>query len=163
MIAVKTGARPRLREGMWRGVAARGLVAGAPAVLFSAECEGALNALQVVPSECKKVVCRVLSVTAQGGPAHPPAGRAASDYDFTSRSFAPCVGVDEDPVCGSAHCMLAVHWSRKLHGEEQEGKKDNDGEEDVDLRADGEVLDNGPRREGATCSHCPDGLSQGSS
>ena len=33
--------------------------------------------------------CRVLSVTA----AAPP----SSDYDFTSRAFAPAVGVDEDP------------------------------------------------------------------
>ena len=25
------------------------------------------------------------------------------EFDFASRFFAPCVGVDEDPVCGSAH------------------------------------------------------------
>lgn len=35
-------------------------------------------------------------------------------FDFVSRFFAPAVGVDEDPVTGSAHCMLAVHWGRKL-------------------------------------------------
>lgn len=73
----------------------------------------ALHALEVVLSEAKKVVCRVLSVTAQGGPAHPPPGRATSDYDFISRSFAPCVGVDEDPVCGSAHCMLGPYWQQR--------------------------------------------------
>jgi predicted PhzF superfamily epimerase YddE/YHI9 len=35
-------------------------------------------------------------------------------YDFVSRFFAPAVGINEDPVTGSAHCALAVHWSRIL-------------------------------------------------
>jgi predicted PhzF superfamily epimerase YddE/YHI9 len=35
-------------------------------------------------------------------------------YDFISRFFAPKVGVNEDPVTGSAHCTLAPFWSRKL-------------------------------------------------
>ncbi len=35
-------------------------------------------------------------------------------YDFVSRFFAPAVGVDEDPVCGSAHCCLAPYWSEQL-------------------------------------------------
>jgi PhzF family phenazine biosynthesis protein len=39
---------------------------------------------------------------------------SVSDVDFVSRYFAPAVGVNEDPVTGSAHCALAVHWSRRL-------------------------------------------------
>jgi predicted PhzF superfamily epimerase YddE/YHI9 len=35
-------------------------------------------------------------------------------YDFVSRFFGPQVGVDEDPVTGSAHCALAQYWSEKL-------------------------------------------------
>jgi predicted PhzF superfamily epimerase YddE/YHI9 len=35
-------------------------------------------------------------------------------FDFVSRFFAPAVGIDEDPVTGSAHCALAPYWSRKL-------------------------------------------------
>jgi PhzF family phenazine biosynthesis protein len=35
-------------------------------------------------------------------------------YDFVSRYFAPRVGVDEDPVTGSAHCCLAPYWSGVL-------------------------------------------------
>ncbi len=35
-------------------------------------------------------------------------------YDFVSRFFAPCVGINEDPVTGSAHCCLAPYWSSKL-------------------------------------------------
>lgn len=35
-------------------------------------------------------------------------------YDFISRFFAPRVGVNEDPVTGSAHCKLADYWQRVL-------------------------------------------------
>ncbi|HJP83062.1 MAG TPA: PhzF family phenazine biosynthesis protein [Fimbriimonadaceae bacterium] len=38
--------------------------------------------------------------------------------DFVSRLFAPNVGIDEDPVTGSAHCLLAPYWATKL-GKEQ--------------------------------------------
>jgi predicted PhzF superfamily epimerase YddE/YHI9 len=31
-----------------------------------------------------------------------------------SRFFAPAVGVDEDPVTGSAHCTLTPYWAAKL-------------------------------------------------
>jgi predicted PhzF superfamily epimerase YddE/YHI9 len=37
--------------------------------------------------------------------------------DFLSRFFAPAVGVDEDPVCGSAHCVLAPFWRARLGSE----------------------------------------------
>ncbi|WP_298740381.1 PhzF family phenazine biosynthesis protein [uncultured Chitinophaga sp.] len=39
---------------------------------------------------------------------------AGSGYDFISRFFAPCIGINEDPVTGSAHCCLAPYWSAKL-------------------------------------------------
>ena len=35
-------------------------------------------------------------------------------YDFVSRFFAPRLGVNEDPVTGSAHCALAPYWCAKL-------------------------------------------------
>jgi len=35
-------------------------------------------------------------------------------YDFVSRFFAPAVGIDEDPVTGSAHSCLVPYWSKKL-------------------------------------------------
>lgn len=34
--------------------------------------------------------------------------------DFVSRYFAPKFGIDEDPVTGSAHCMLAPYWGERL-------------------------------------------------
>jgi PhzF family phenazine biosynthesis protein len=36
------------------------------------------------------------------------------DFDFCVRCFAPVVGIDEDPVTGSANCILAPFWSGKL-------------------------------------------------
>jgi predicted PhzF superfamily epimerase YddE/YHI9 len=35
-------------------------------------------------------------------------------FDFVSRYFAPHVGIDEDPVTGSAHCVLVPFWARRL-------------------------------------------------
>ncbi len=37
-----------------------------------------------------------------------------ADRDFVSRFFAPRLGINEDPVTGSAHCSLAILWSKKL-------------------------------------------------
>jgi PhzF family phenazine biosynthesis protein len=37
-----------------------------------------------------------------------------SRFDFVSRFFCPAVGVNEDPVTGSAHCALALYWGREL-------------------------------------------------
>lgn len=39
---------------------------------------------------------------------------STADYDFISRFFAPRVGIDEDPVTGSAHSYLAPFWSTRL-------------------------------------------------
>lgn len=36
------------------------------------------------------------------------------EFDILSRFFAPNVGINEDPVTGSAHCCLASYWSEKL-------------------------------------------------
>lgn len=41
--------------------------------------------------------------------------RAAGDYDFVSRYFAPAKGIPEDPVTGGAHCMLTPYWARRLN------------------------------------------------
>lgn len=45
--------------------------------------------------------------------------KAESDeFDFLSRFFAPALGIDEDPVTGSAHCCLGPYWKRKLGKDE---------------------------------------------
>jgi PhzF family phenazine biosynthesis protein len=53
-----------------------------------------------------EVECRGVIVTA--------AADGDADHDFVSRFFAPRVGVDEDPVTGSAHCALAPFWSARF-------------------------------------------------
>lgn len=35
-------------------------------------------------------------------------------FDCVSRFFCPSVGINEDPVCGSAHCCLAPYWGERL-------------------------------------------------
>ena len=53
----------------------------------------------------EKIDCRGIIVTTKG----------TGEYDFISRFFAPKVGVNEDPVTGSAHCKLAHYWQQKLN------------------------------------------------
>lgn len=35
-------------------------------------------------------------------------------HDVVSRVFAPAAGIDEDPVTGSAHCILTPYWAKRL-------------------------------------------------
>ncbi|MFC1499784.1 PhzF family phenazine biosynthesis protein [Candidatus Zixiibacteriota bacterium] len=49
------------------------------------------------------IECRGVIVTAPG-----------DQSDFVSRFFCPQVGINEDPVTGSAHCALTPFWSRRL-------------------------------------------------
>ena len=41
--------------------------------------------------------------------------------DFVSRLFAPNLGIPEDPVTGSSHCVLSAYWSPKLGKTEMVG------------------------------------------
>ena len=38
----------------------------------------------------------------------------SASYDFVSRFFAPWIGINEDPVTGAAHTVLAPYWSSIL-------------------------------------------------
>ena len=51
-------------------------------------------------SQIKHMDSRGLIVTAKG-----------SEVDFVSRWYGPQTGIDEDPVTGSAHALLATYWS----------------------------------------------------
>lgn len=67
--------------------------------------EAAVRALAPDFGRLRQLPARGVMVTsrATSGPA-----------DFVSRFFAPAVGVDEDPVTGSAHCCLAPFWAERL-------------------------------------------------
>ncbi len=45
------------------------------------------------------------------------------ECDFVSRYFGPQVGIDEDPVTGSAHCALVPYWSRRLKQERLQARQ----------------------------------------
>jgi PhzF family phenazine biosynthesis protein len=49
--------------------------------------------------------------------------RGDGDVDFVSRFFAPSVGIDEDPVTGSAHSQLIPFWSEKLNKQKMHAKQ----------------------------------------
>lgn len=55
----------------------------------------------------KGIEGRIQNATAKG-----------SNTDCVSRSFCPKLGIEEDPVCGSAHCAIADAWARELKKEE---------------------------------------------
>jgi PhzF family phenazine biosynthesis protein len=60
-------------------------------------------------SALAKVATRGVIVTSIG---------ASEGYDFVSRFFAPGVGINEDPVTGSAHCCLGPFWKKRLRKDE---------------------------------------------
>ena len=55
-----------------------------------------------------KVKGALMQVTAPGD----------GDFDCVSRTFAPKMGLPEDPVCGSGHCHIAPYWSARLGKDE---------------------------------------------
>ncbi len=73
--------------------------------LIELELEESVRNLKPNFELLRRAVDSGVIVTARGG---------SSKYDFVSRYFACYAGIDEDPVTGSAHCMLAPYWSAKL-------------------------------------------------
>jgi predicted PhzF superfamily epimerase YddE/YHI9 len=41
-------------------------------------------------------------------------GERGTGADFVSRFFAPKIGVPEDQVTGSSHCILTPYWAKRL-------------------------------------------------
>ncbi len=74
-------------------------------VLAEVEDEAAVRGLRPNLHLLRDLPVRGLIVTA-------PA--STEGYDFVSRFFVPAVGIDEDPVTGSSHCVLAPYWAGRL-------------------------------------------------
>jgi PhzF family phenazine biosynthesis protein len=72
-------------------------------VLVVLESADAVRALRPDFAALARVECRGTIVTAPG-----------DGCDFVSRFFAPRVGIAEDPVTGSAHCVLTPYWAERL-------------------------------------------------
>jgi len=74
-------------------------------LLVEVESESVLRRLSPDFKLLVTVKCRGLIATARSD---------NPQFDFVSRFFCPAFGVDEDPVCGSAHCCLAPYWGDRL-------------------------------------------------
>ena len=55
-----------------------------------------------------------MSTLAELAPLAVIATAPGEDCDFVSRFFGPKAGVPEDPVTGSAHCLLVPYWKERL-------------------------------------------------
>lgn len=73
--------------------------------LFEVEGEETVRSLQPDFSRIKNLTKDDIIVTSRA---------ETPGFDFVSRFFAPGIGVDEDPVTGSAHCLLAPYWQSRL-------------------------------------------------
>ena len=71
--------------------------------LVRLESEAEVRALQPDMTQLRKLDRRGVIVTGPG-----------VEHDFVSRFFAPNYGIPEDPVTGSAHCILAPYWAERL-------------------------------------------------
>lgn len=73
--------------------------------VIEVESEQRVRAVEPDHARLKRIPVRGVIVTSRA---------TAGDADFVSRFFGPAVGVDEDPVTGSAHCALTPYWAAKL-------------------------------------------------
>jgi PhzF family phenazine biosynthesis protein len=73
-------------------------------LLVILDSEATVRAAQPDFAALDSITDRGVIITAQG-----------DRSDFVSRFFAPRVGIPEDPVTGSAHCVLIPYWAKMLH------------------------------------------------
>jgi predicted PhzF superfamily epimerase YddE/YHI9 len=65
-------------------------------------------------SKLSAINCRGIIATCVAGDKEKGVKEEQQKYDFLSRFFGPRVGINEDPVTGSAHCCLAPYWASVL-------------------------------------------------
>jgi PhzF family phenazine biosynthesis protein len=87
------------------GVEARSVVRGRLDYLVEVGSEAEVQAVRPDFARLREIDARGIIVSAPS---------ETSEYDMVSRFFAPSVGIDEDSVTGSAHCLLGPYWQAKL-------------------------------------------------
>jgi len=103
--------------GLLKALGMRGAGAAAKAGedwLIECEDEAELKSLAPDFAALKELGGRGFIVTARA---------EADGADFVSRFFAPAVGINEDPVTGSAHCALGPYWGARLGMAEMIGRQ----------------------------------------
>lgn len=78
-------------------------VLDAPQLLVVLESQAAVAGCQPDLKALAQLPWPAVIITAKG-----------ESVDFVSRNFAPALGIDEDPVTGSAHCILTPYWAQRL-------------------------------------------------
>ena len=96
-----------LPEGVIAAVGGRPVFSGISAEKWLLEYASAAEVQTLAPdfSALRKIPGRGLIVTSRAD---------QNGVDFVSRYFAPWIGINEDPVTGSAHTILGPYWADKL-------------------------------------------------
>ena len=119
MPATEAGAFPQLLEAL--GITSRPRFFGKTRFdhLIEVESEQVVRELNPDFTRLRELSQRGVMVTSRSA-SQPGGGTAAgaAGYDFVSRFFAPGVGVNEDPVTGSAHASLGPYWAERLGKQE---------------------------------------------
>ncbi len=85
------------------GVTPQKTLGSAEDLMVVLDSEGAVRKVKPDFSALEQLACRGIIITARG-----------DRSDFVSRFFGPRVGIKEDPVTGSAHCVLVPYWADVL-------------------------------------------------
>jgi len=85
------------------GVTPKKVYGSAEDLMVVFDSEKTITEIQPDFAILEQLDCRGIIITAPG-----------DRCDFVSRFFAPKVGVPEDPVTGSAHCVLIPYWATVL-------------------------------------------------
>ena len=118
------------------GVGARSVARGRLDYLVEVASEAEVRAVRPDFARLKQIDARGIIVTAPS---------ETSEYDIVSRFFAPSVGIDEDAVTGSAHCLLGPYWAAKLGRETLVGYQASARGSAVRVRVDGARVELGGR------------------
>jgi predicted PhzF superfamily epimerase YddE/YHI9 len=129
--AVQAQPPPGLLESLH--VTARYVGQGKFDFVVEVESEKAVRSVAPDFSQLGSVECRGVVVTSRSD---------NPQFDFVSRFFAPAVGVNEEPVTGSAHCLLAPYWGARLGKTKMVGYQASSrgGTVQVELRGDRVIL-----------------------
>lgn len=101
--AIEVASVPGLEQAL--GVEARWTGRSEFDFLVEVDSEAMVRGLRPDMTQLRQLHCRGVMVTSRA---------ASEEFDFVSRFFAPAVGINEDPVTGSAHCALGPYWAQHL-------------------------------------------------
>ncbi|MGY6555810.1 MAG: PhzF family phenazine biosynthesis protein [Wenzhouxiangella sp.] len=105
-------------------------VLAGPDYLAVFESERDIRQLRIDPVALARLDRRGVIATAPG-----------HELDFVSRCFFPKLGVEEDPVTGSAHCQMAPYWSARLGTGQLRARQLSQRGGSVDCRVKGERVE----------------------